>query len=144
LAWTLRRFKPKGHVHPGAKFLGQPEIVHLIETRAQFDDHPDTVFPPGGAFQRRDHRGESVHAVNGLLDGGDARVGGGRADEINVPLETLVGVVQEDVPVLEFLENRIPATREVIRNGWKGGQARSDSDFGWRGKRPRADHRPDK
>ena len=84
----------------GAGFLqpvGELDVRFFVEARAQFDDHRDVLARLRGRDQRIDDRRFVAGAVQRLLDGEHARVGGCAAQEIEHRPEAVERVMQQHV-----------------------------------------------
>ena len=87
---------------PGALERARPhQILLFVEPRLEFNDRGDRLASLGGVDQRANDRRLLAGAVQRLLDRHDIRVRGGLLDELHHHLETLVGVVDEDVLLLD-------------------------------------------
>ena len=84
----------------GAGFLqavGQLDVGFFVESRAQLDDDRHVLAGLRGGDQRVDDRRFVAGAVQRLLDGEHARVGGGATQEIEHRPEAVERVMQQDV-----------------------------------------------
>ena len=107
------------------QLVGPVDIGFFVETRHQL--HDDGHFL--AHLRRRDERLHQVriHAgtVDRLLDGHDGRVVGGAADEVDDRLERLIGMVQQDVVLVQ-------GGKDVVADGFMGqaGEERREAQLG--------------
>ena len=80
------------------------DVRLLVEAGHQLHEDRDLLALLGGAHQRLHHRRVAARAVERLLDGQHVGVVGGPGEEGHHRLERLVGVVEEDVALLQELE----------------------------------------
>ena len=102
------------HVHPGLlESPGPGDVVGLVEAGLQFHHHGDLL-----AVLHRVHQGAhdpavAAGAVQGLLDGQDARIGRGLLQELQHAVETLVGMVQQQIAPTQRLEDIGPLLKAL-------------------------------
>ena len=94
--------------HDGAGFLQTPgpfDIGLFIEAGAQFHDGSDFLAIACGRFQVVENFRLGAGAVQGLLDGQHLRVPRGFGQQVDYRLERFVGVVQQDVALVDGIKN---------------------------------------
>jgi hypothetical protein len=87
--------------------LAPGDVRRLVEAGGDLHQHGDLFSPSGRLRQRAYDRRVAAGAVDRQLDGEDVRVLGCRLDEpTDGGVEAHVGVVEEDVPAGDLLEDR--------------------------------------
>ena len=86
------------HMHAGLFELAAPlDVVGFIEAGPQLHHRRDLFTVAGRFHQRADNPGIAARAIESLLDGQHAGVAGGFFQELHHRIETLVGMVQENI-----------------------------------------------
>ena len=113
LAVGLKADDAVDDVHAGAFELAGPgDVGVLVEARLDLDQRQHLLAGVGRVDQRVDDRRVGAGAVQRLLDGQHARVGGRLGEErLHRRGERIVGVVQQDVALADRGEDVLCATR---------------------------------
>ena len=105
-------------VHPDLLHLPRPlDVVALVELRSELHEHGDRLPVLLGAHESFDQRRVLADPVETYLDALDVRVLGGLVDEPDDRRESLVGVVEDPVALLDSLEHVHPLG-ELGRHVW--------------------------
>ena len=86
------------------QFICKLQIIYLIESRSQLDDHAHFL-SAGGVLQDFQEWRLSIHAIDRLLDHLHAGIIRGSLDERDEGIEGIIGVVQQKIVLLYFVEN---------------------------------------
>ena len=84
---------------------GPLDVGGFVEAGLQLDDDGDLLAVLGGVDERGDQGGVGAGPVEGLLDRQGVRILGGLTEEIEDGLETVVRVVEQDVPLADVPED---------------------------------------
>ncbi len=102
LAMGLVANEAEHDVHAGLlELLGPLDVVGLVEASLQLDEGGDLLAVARGLDEGADDGRVAARAVKRLLDGEHARVAGGLLDKLDHGVERLVGVVQQDVALVD-------------------------------------------
>ena len=109
LAVDLQADDSVDDVHAGLLELAGPlDVVGLVEAGLELDQGGDLLAVLRGLHEGVDDRGVAAGAIQRLFDGENAGIAGGLLHEGHDRIEGIVGVVEEDVALVEGGEDVLP------------------------------------